>query len=400
MFSLRVTRGSRPSIVLRRLLLAGVSSGTSFLLLCSLGFALAHPGRGSEAGIRLLWSLVPATAAVYLSVAISRVAPSPGLTSGLAVTGYGTTQLPMLAATSTGLSCTAGSTIGLAVFLRLRGDLLGPPLTGDLANALGVEQPLPTGATLTLLALVPLVGAAASALVLRPRQIRPPKQRARDHQERQRRPRSPRTVPAVPPGLPWGAVLCCAGLVLELYAGQWQPSLPGDTIALPSGLGRVSSLMLLGWIVTAAGFVAAGPGLVHLSGHLLAARRPHALRLIAGRGLQSVAARIGRPLSVLCIAGSAGLATARLWNVSVSPRLGPLSVLGASLVLVCVLGALLTAAAEARGARRATIEALTRLGASAGLLRRATILRLLALLLVFVPVTWLVGELAALPLYR
>jgi hypothetical protein len=60
----------------------------------------------------------------------------------------------------------------------------------------------------------------------------------------------------------------------------------------------------------------------------------------------------------------------------------------------------LTAAVEAKHARADTTAALLRLGAPTTVLRGAALLRAGALLAVFVPLTWVVAELAALPLTR
>ncbi|NEB78437.1 hypothetical protein G3I40_24895, partial [Streptomyces sp. SID14478] len=78
--------------------------------------------------------------------------------------------------------------------------------------------------------------------------------------------------------------------------------------------------------------------------------------------------------------------------------LGPLSTLGAVLVVGCTVATLVTAAVEARQARRHTTAALLRLGAPASMLRGAAALRAAALLAVFGPLTWAVAELSAAPL--
>lgn len=80
------------------------------------------------------------------------------------------------------------------------------------------------------------------------------------------------------------------------------------------------------------------------------------------------------------------------------PSLGPLTALGALVVAGCTVATLPTAAAEARAARADTTAALLRLGAPATTLRTAAALRAGALLALFAPLTFLVAELAALPL--
>ncbi len=64
----------------------------------------------------------------------------------------------------------------------------------------------------------------------------------------------------------------------------------------------------------------------------------------------------------------------------------------------CTVATLVTAAVEAKHARAETTAALLRLGAPATMLRSAALLRAGALVAVFVPLTWAVAELAAMPL--
>jgi hypothetical protein len=113
--------------------------------------------------------------------------------------------------------------------------------------------------------------------------------------------------------------------------------------------------------------------------------------------LQEEARRIGRPLGVVCAVASGAYAGLTLWSGR-QPDLGPLSALGAVLVMGCTVATLLTASVEAKHARSDTTAALLRLGAPASLLRGAAGLRAAALLAVFGPLTWVVAELAALPL--
>jgi hypothetical protein len=123
------------------------------------------------------------------------------------------------------------------------------------------------------------------------------------------------------------------------------------------------------------------------------------VRLLAGRGLQEEARRVGRPLGVVCAVASGAYAMAALHD-GTRPSFGPLSVLGAVLVAGCALATLATAAVEARQERAETVAALVRLGAPATVLRTSALLRAGTLLVVFVPVTWAVAELAAMPLAR
>jgi hypothetical protein len=188
-----------------------------------------------------------------------------------------------------------------------------------------------------------------------------------------------------------------AGLAVEAYAGHATATPAG--LALPGGLTGGPAGVLLGWALTALGLALAGPGLTHLSGRLLQAVRPGALRLLAGRVLMAEASRIGRPLGVVCAVASAAYATAVL-RAPDGPSFGPLSTLGALLVAGCAVATLLTAAVEARQIRAETTAALVRLGAPAALLRAAAALRAGALVAVFTPLTLVVAELAAQPLAR
>nr|MCF0100701.1 hypothetical protein [Streptomyces sp. MH191] len=105
---------------------------------------------------------------------------------------------------------------------------------------------------------------------------------------------------------------------------------------------------------------------------------------------------------MVCAVASGAYAIARVYAEAhdAPPAFGPLSVLGALVVAGCALATLLTAAVEARGDRAGTTAALLRIGAPATLLRSAALLRAGALVLVLAPLTWLVAELAALPLLR
>ncbi|MFE7076006.1 hypothetical protein ACFU96_38540 [Streptomyces sp. NPDC057620] len=169
MLALRLVRGAHPAVQFRRLLVAAASAGTGFLLLCALGYALGHPEASTAAVLRLAWCLVPIAATVHFAVAVARTDPATRPRAGLAAIGLGPGQLMVLAAVSTAVSCTLGSMVALLFFLHLRGDLTGLPFDGDAAGFLAANQPLPLPATLTLLALVPVLASTAGAIVLRPR---------------------------------------------------------------------------------------------------------------------------------------------------------------------------------------------------------------------------------------
>ncbi|WP_413761317.1 hypothetical protein [Streptomyces sp. MMBL 11-3] len=201
-----------------------------------------------------------------------------------------------------------------------------------------------------------------------------------------------------PDGLPWGAAVLALGIAVETaYAARTGAAESGP--ALPGGFTGGSLGVLVGWVLTAIGLALAGPALTHLSGRLLQAVRPGALRLLAGRVLMEEATRIGRPLGVVCAVASGAYAMTVL-PAGTRSGIGPLTALGALLVAGCAVATLLTTAAEARNARAGVTQALLRIGAPAGPLRTAAALRAGALLVVLAPLTWVIAQLAALPLAR
>lgn len=369
MLGLRLTRGERPAALLRRALVAAASAGTGFLLLAALGHAMAQPSHTTGAVVRLVWCVVPLSAAVQLSVAVSRTRAGGRESAGLAVAGLGPGRMTWLEASQIAVECLLGSAVALLAFVWWRDRFAG------------VGMPMPLGAVLTLLITVPLVGAAACAVVSRQR----PEAAAGA------------TAEEAPSGLPWGVALTAAGLAVEVYASELTRPTADSLVPLPGGLGQVAPAVLAGWLLTAVGLVLAGPGLVHLAGRLLAAYRPGALRLLAGRTLQGDATRLGQPLGVLCAVASAALAATQLYAPGARP-LGPLTALGAALVVGCPAATALTTASAARRSRREAVEALAPLGAPASLMRRAALLRALAVLLVLAPVTSAVAGLASMPL--
>ncbi|MFC8536214.1 hypothetical protein ACFUJY_19965 [Streptomyces sp. NPDC057249] len=391
MLALRLARGSHPLVLMRRLLVAAASAGVGFLLLCTLGHTAAHP-HSAGAVLRLLWCFVPLAATVQFAVAVARTDPSTRPRSGLSAVGLGPVKLSVLAAVSTAVSCTLGSAVALLFFLHLRGDLSGLPFDGAAADLLGADASLPVAAVLVLLALVPVAAATASALALRGR----PSGAARETDDGgDLVPAEEIPAPAAPPaGLPWGVALTAAGLAVEAYASR---GAAGSPFPLPGKPDATPAWVLVGWTLTAIGLATAGPGLTHLCGKLLQTVRPGAVRLLAGRVLMDEARRIGRPLGIVCAVLSAVVAAFALYGTGSRP-FGPLTALGAVLVVGCTTATLLTSALEARQARAETARALLRLGAPASALRAATALRAGALLVLFAPLTWAIAELAALPL--
>ncbi|WP_409238529.1 hypothetical protein [Streptomyces sp. PA5.6] len=419
MLAFRLARGAHPVVQLRRLLVAAASAGTGFLLLCTLTYAMEHPGAG--AGLRLAWCAAPIAATVYFAVAVARTDPGTRPRSGLSAVGLGPARLMVLGTISTAVACTLGSLLALLFFLHLRGDVSGLPFDGAAADLLAADRPLPVAAALTLLALVPIAASAASAFVLRPRSTkttaraggiaRGPRtgpvtaaaSRPGTEPESESAPPAraePGTQPAAPTpppsGLPWGVALLAAGLAVETYTSR-SGTTPRTGFPLPGSADGSPAGVLAGWALTALGLVLAGPGLTYLCGRLLQAVRPGALRLLAGRVLQEEARRIGRPLGVVCAVASGAYASIVLY-AGPRPEAGPLTTLGALLVGGCAVLTLATASVEARQARSDTTSALLRLGAPATMLRGSAVLRAGALLAVFGPLTWVVAQLAALPL--
>ncbi|OIJ89576.1 hypothetical protein [Streptomyces colonosanans] len=413
MLALRLARAAHPLVQLRRLLVVTASAGTGFLLLCTLGYALTHPEASPGSALRLAWCLAPVAATVHFAVAVARTDPGTRPRSGLAAIGLGPGRLMALSAVTTALSTSLGSLLALLAFLHVRGDLPGGAIGGRAAEFLAADQSLPLPAALTLLAVIPVTASLGSALVLRPKGERrrragrrgagaqtpsptgnTPDAQDAGHLGRAPDPNRPAVPRPAPGGLPWGVATLAVGLAVETYAGRTNRT-PGPR--LPGGLASGPAGVPVGWALTALGLALAGPAIAYLCGWLLQAVRPGAVRLLAGRGLQEEAGRIGRPLGVVCAVASGAYAAAAL-STGTHSSYGPLTALGAVLVVGCTLATLATAAIESKQARADTVAALVRLGAPATLLRTAALLRTTALVVVCVPLTWAIAELAALPL--
>ncbi|MEV0600717.1 hypothetical protein AB0I82_15670 [Streptomyces sp. NPDC050315] len=386
MLALRLARGARPAVQLRRLLVVAAAAGTAFLLLATLGHAVDAPrAEAARSALRLAWCLVPLAATAQLAVAVARTDPAARLREGMSAAGLGPVRLTLTAAASTVLASALGSVLGLLAFLRLRGGLGGTPM--GPAELLG-RGPLPYAAVGVLLAAVPVVPAVATGWALRPGRNAPAEPCADA---------PPRTATATPAGLPWGIALTAAGLALEVYAaGHTGPG--ARLLPLPGRLVTGEAGVLVGWLLSAAGLVLAAPGLVHASGRVVGAGRAGAARLLAGRVLQEESRRVGRPLGILMAAASGGYAAYTLYGHGAPGSLGPLSALGGGLVLACTALSVLTAVTESRAARTATTDALRRLGTPAALLHRAAALRACVLVVVLTAVTGGVAHLAAGPL--
>ncbi|PSJ27854.1 hypothetical protein B7P34_15555 [Streptosporangium nondiastaticum] len=425
MLSLRLARGAHPLVLLRRLLVAAAAAGVGFLLLCTLGYAVAHPQSTGQSLVRLVWCAVPLAAVVQFALAVARSDPATRPRDGLDAAGLGPVQLTLLAAASTAISCTLGSGFALLLYMELRGDL-GGPLSGSASRLLDGQVHLPWGATLTLLGLLPALAAGACIIALHPRReaaairqqaadqaVTEPVEGAEGTEDAEPAEAPADASPALPAapvpkpayaGLPWGIAIIAVGLALEAYVGHGPAPDPNKLISLPGGADGTSPGVLGGWLLASLGLVLAGPGLTHWCGVLLAAGRPGAVRLLAGRILQDAATRIGRPLGVLCAVASGALAAAELygaaWDSSGPRPFGPLTGLGAALVMACVTATAITAALDSRQNRTGTTAALQRLGIPASMLRGAAVLRTCVLLAVLTPLTWAIAELVALPMSR
>ncbi|WP_405943810.1 hypothetical protein [Streptomyces sp. NBC_00932] len=365
MLALRLARGSGPLVLLRRLLVAVASAGVGLLLLRVLDYAVGHPARPSGAGLRLLCCLVPLAATVRLAAAVARTDPSIRPSDGATAAGLGPAGRAVLSAVSAALTCALGSGAALLLFLHLH---------GGAARLPGAAGPLPMPAALLLLASAPIAAAVCSAWAVR-----------------HRRPVREGTAPR---GLAWGVALVAAGLAAEAYGRS-----RAGGHELSGRFGGSSAVLAAGWSLTALGLAVVAPALTQVCGLLLQSVRPGVVRLLAGRVLQAEAHRIGRPLGVCCAVAS-GIVAASALHGAGTRLAGPLTLLGAALVVACSAATLLSAAVEARQDRAATTAALLRGCAPAGVLRSAAVLRPAVLLAVFTPVTWGVAVLAATPLSR
>lgn len=352
-------------------MVAAASAGVGFLFLCTLTYALSHPG-DARSVVRLLWCAVPLAATVHLAVVVARTDPGTRPRSALTAIGLGRYRLALFAAASTVVSCTLGSMLALLFFLHLRGDLTGLPFDGAAAELLAPDQPLPLAAALTLLALTPLVAGTVTAVALRRRPAAPEAEEEPGH---------------APAGLPWGVAAIAVGLAVETYAADARAD------GQPAGV-------LAGWALTAVGLWLAGPAVTHLCGRLLQATEPGPTRLLAGRILMEDSRRIGRPLGVMSAVASGAIAATTAYGSAPRPW-GPMTALGATLVVVCTTATLLTSAVDGRQARSGvTAAALQAVAAPAAVLRQAAALRVGVLIVVFVALALTVGVLAATPLTR
>ena len=353
----RLARGYRTLDLCRWLLTAAASASVAALLLRALGLTLSVPG--PDAPLRLLWCLPPLAGVGYLAAAWARSVPmqQPDRVAGLVAAGAGAGRLRLLLAVEIALACAVGTVLGLLGFLALRAHLLELLPGGRLDPVLGTRVELPVAATATLLTVVPLLGGLAAAAALRPGELLPP-----DGADIvQRRPSWIYLAAAV--------LIPGAGAALEITGAN----------------------VLVGGLLAITGIGVAVPALLYGTGMALAWGRPNPVRLLAGRGVQAAAWRLGTPLAVLSIVGALGaVVTARL-----SLERSPLLMLETGLIALCVLGALLTRVGELAGLRRRAYAPLHRMGVPTVLLRRSAALRGSATALVTLAATGGAAALAA-----
>ncbi|MFC5906843.1 hypothetical protein [Streptacidiphilus monticola] len=351
MFYLRVARGYRTLDLLRWALTTIAAGIVAALLLRALGRALSDPAASHAAVLRLLWCLPALAGVAYLAAAWARAMPvqQPERIAGLLAAGLGKLRLRVLLAGEIAVACAVGALTALAGYLLLRGHVLELAPGTKLDRALAVHASLPPAAAITLLALVPLCGGLAAAAAVRPEDVLPDE----DAQ--------PAASTPGPLQLAVSAGLLTGGTAMVLAAVHTRGAVAGA----------------LGWMLAVVGLALAVPLLLHASGLVLTWGGPRAVRLLAGRGLQSEARRLGTPLAVLAIVGAVGVVAVRHYAAEAGP-VGPLPRIEGVLLALCVLGALLTRLAELSGLRRAIYAPLERMGAPASTFRSAVALRSVA----------------------
>ncbi|WP_369201304.1 hypothetical protein [Streptomyces sp. PU-14G] len=394
MLTLRLTLWAPPLAQLLRLLLVCASAGVGLLLLQALSRALEDPTRPAAALPGLLWCLIPLAVTAHLAAALARAEPGAPLRSGLDAAGLGPVRLPLLVARTAAVPCAVGG--GLALLVTVRGqdgaDGGAPAvnLPGTGAELPLAQETLPLPAALTLLSAVPLLAALAAAWAAGTGTA------AAAAAPCEQTPNGRRSAGTA--ALAAGPALAGAGLLLAAYAVRHAPEAGSAGAGTPRAAELASSPLAAGWLLTALGLVLAGPALTGLAGRLLAAGRPGAVRLLAGRALDRESARLGRPLATLGVVGAAALVAvrARLAGTEL-PAPGPLGALAAALVACCVGGVTLAASARARRSRAPVAVLLERLGASRGTRRAVAAVRVAVVATVLTVLVLGAGLLTPLP---
>ncbi|MET7641726.1 hypothetical protein [Streptomyces sp. NPDC005438] len=408
MLTLRLIRGATPLALVRRTVVLAASMVVAFLLFTTLGYGLDHPERADEATARLLWCLLPTMAMVQLAACLVRLDLGPALRRGLTAAGLGPPRLPLLAAVSTWLTCSLGSLLTLLVCLFLRGEWGAAPFDGALADALAAERHLPLAGTLTLLLVPPLLAALGSAWTMRGRERARRETRgtattaqelAEKHSgESRSRDDAARTEPT--PGrqfarFPWGVALIAAGLAWGSLTKDVNPRPLGGASDIHDGLPSLVPPLSASWLLTFAGLIMVGPGVVAMCGRLLTICRPGPTRLVTGRLLYAEAHPTGYALGTLCAVGAAAFAAREFQKIH-HGAFGPLTGLAAALIVSCVTVSVVATVAESRRSQASTVALVRRIGARWSLALKAQVLQVFVPLAVMAPLAWTVGRLTAL----
>lgn len=358
MFYLRLARGPRLLDLGRWILTAAASATAAAMLLRALGRALVDPpGTAVAVSVgRLLWCLPPLAAIGWLCACCADALPArrPDRISGLIAAGGGPRRIRLLVAGETALAGAVGSAAALLGFLVLRNDIAG----ARLAPEVGMGAPLPVAAPLTLLVLVPLLGAAAAACAVPVRDSLP----------------EGAAEPVVPGLGRLRAVAAPAAVALGAALAVYGPYAPGPRAHAPAHLGTVTALGAAGWALALLGLVLTLPLLLSSTGRLLGSGQSGPARLLAGRGLQAAVIRLGTPLGLLAVtAATAGTAAVRWTRAGHGPG-GPLPVVEAAVLTAAAAAAVAVRALETRAVRRASLAPVRTLGAPPSLLRAAALL--------------------------
>ncbi len=350
--SLRLALRSRPLSAARRLLLAAGSAATGYLLLACLGDAADGTWQSSTALVRLAWCLVPVGVVTLLAVAVGRAETAEASTAGLDSAGFGRARLPLLVAPQVAQAAVLGSAVALVVFVYHREEDTSP-------------APLPWAGLTTLLLVLPLVCSLACLTTLRPR-------------------RFPDWVRPAVAGTGLAAVT--AGVLLV----RLTPAPAHGGWPLPGSLGHIAPAALTGWLLALLGLPAVAPGLLALTGILLAVLRPGAVRLLAGRSLRAEAGRLGAGagLAAATVCAAWGAHTAR--QHATRPA-GHLTVLAAAVVVIGVLALLAGTTVGIHRTRTSTTGVLRSLGACGHHLNGVALLRAAVVVAVCLPPTAVVA---------